>query len=350
MWIAIGVIVGLILIPLLVIFVARVLNGKKYAINTPNGVDEELYIPVNGQEQYLFIKGKDAANPVILHLHGGPGAPDGMATYSFSKDLVDAFTMVCWDQRGCGNTYYRNRDKDADNATVTWEQAIADIDAVVDYLRERFGQEKVYLLGHSYGTLLGSTYALKHPEKVAYYVAVSQMVSVKDAETRSYEKARKMAAEQSKSTAKMDEAYENFMKENTLLSMGKLRRCTIPYHKAPRAKNTILIGLVSPYFTWDAFKWQAKMMLRMQESIRLGQKLIDYVMAANLMEEEAEYQVPVLFVAGECDPVCPVDCVKEYMDKLAAPKKELAVFEGCGHSPNYDDSEEFAKLMKGLLR
>jgi pimeloyl-ACP methyl ester carboxylesterase len=67
------------------------------------------------------------------------------------------------------------------------------------------------------------------------------------------------------------------------------------------------------------------------------------------MEEEGAYQVPVLFVEGECDPVCPVDCVKEYMDKITAPKKELAVFEGCGHSPNYDEPEEFAKLMKGLL-
>lgn len=350
MWIALGVILGLILIPLLVIFVARVLNGKKYAINTPNGVDEELYIPVNGQEQYLLIKGEDVKNPVILHLHGGPGAPDGMAAYWFTKDLVDSFTVVCWDQRGCGNTYYRNRDKDADNVTVTWEQAIADIDAVVDYLRERFGQEKVYLLGHSYGTLVGNAYALRHPEKVAHYIAVSQVVCDKEAESRSFEEARKKAEEQGKDTTKMVEAYEAFMKECNIMNGGKLRRYIIPYHKIPRAKNTILIGLVSPYLTKDALKWQLKMVFRMKEGIRLNQVLIDRVFSANLMEEEGEYQVPVLFVEGECDPVCRVDCVKEYMDKITAPKKDLAVFEGCGHSPNYDDPEEFAKLMKGLLR
>lgn len=349
MWIVISVILGLILLLFLVIFVARVLNGRKYAINTPNGIDEEIYIPVNGQEQYLLIKGEDVKNPVILHLHGGPGAPDGMAAYWFSKDLVDAFTVVCWDQRGCGNTYYRNREKNADNETVNWEQALADVDAVVAYLCERFEQEKVYLLGHSYGTLVGSAYALRHPEKVAYYVAVSQVVSVKEAETRSFEKARKLAEEQGKNIKKMVAAYETFMKESTIINNGKLRRLTLPYHNMPRTKNIVLVGLVSPYLTWNAFRWQARMMFRMMDTIRLNQKLIDYLMTVNLMEKEDEYQVPILFVEGKCDPVCPVDCVREYMDKIKAPKKELAVFEGSVHCPNYDDPEEFAKLMKGLL-
>lgn len=347
MWTVIGVILGLLLLLFVVVRVTKLINGKKYAINTPNGMDEELYIPVNGQEQYLLIKGEDVKNPLILHLHGGPGGPDGMAAYWFTKDLVDSFTVVCWDQRGCGNTYYHNNDKD--NATVTWEQALADVDAVVDYLRERFGQEKIYLLGHSYGTLLGSAYALRYPEKVAHYVSVSQVVNIKDAETRSYIKARKIAEEQGKDTTKMVAAYDTFMKESTIINNGKLRRLTVPYHKIPRAKNTISVGVVSPYMTWKALKWQLLMMFRMKEGIRLNQKLIDYILEVNLMEEEGAYQVPVLFVEGECDPVCPVDCVKEYMDKITAPQKEIVVFEGCGHSPNYDDPEEFAKLMKGLL-
>lgn len=347
MWIVIGGILGAVLLLFAVIMVARIKNGKKYAISTSGGVDEENFIPLNGQEQYLLIKGEDVKNPVILHLHGGPGAPDGMAAYWFTKDLVDAFTVVCWDQRGCGNTYYRNEDRD--NATVTWEQALADVDAVVDYLRERFGQEKVYLLGHSYGTLLGSAYALKHPEKVAYYVAVSQVVNDMEAESRSFEEARKKAEELGKDTTKMVAAYETFVKDCNIMNGGKLRRTIMPYFKIPRAKNTILVGVVSPYLTKDALKWQLKLVFRMMEGIRLNQKLIDVVFSANLMEEESQYQVPVLFVAGECDPVCRVDCVKEYMDKITAPKKELVVFEGCGHSPNYDDPKEFAKIMKGLL-
>ena len=148
-------------------------------VEKEQGVNEEIYVNLQGQEQYLLIKGKDVKNPVIVYLHGGPAGPDSVVTYEWTPYLMDEYTVVVWDQRGCGNTYYRNKGKDPNNQTATFPQALEDLDALVDYVCQRFEQEKVIIMGHSYGTLLGSRYAQIHPKKVRHYVGISQVISIK---------------------------------------------------------------------------------------------------------------------------------------------------------------------------
>ena len=134
-------------------------------IDTRNGIDESTYVELNGQQQYITIRGRKKDAPVILYLHGGPGSPDSMMAYTFTNKLIDEYTVVCWDQRGCGRTYLKNDDKE--NMTVTADQAMDDINDLVDYLSERFNQEKIIIMGHSYGSVLGSRFAYEHPEKTA---------------------------------------------------------------------------------------------------------------------------------------------------------------------------------------
>ena len=97
---------------------------KRYRILSSNGIDEKLYVNINGQEQYVFIRGKDVNNPIILNLHGGPANPDAFFTYEFAKEIIDEFTYVSWDQRGCGRTYYKNKCTDPQNKSADFEQAI----------------------------------------------------------------------------------------------------------------------------------------------------------------------------------------------------------------------------------
>ena len=159
---------------------------KRYKISTPNGVDEKTYVNINGQEQYVFIRGNDVNNSMILNLHGGPANPDAFFTYEFAKEIVDDFTYVSWDQRGCGRTYYKNKSTDPENKTADFEQAIEDVDALVNYLCDRFKKDKVFLMGHSYGSLLGVNYVSKHPEKVESYIGIGQSVSIAETQARNY--------------------------------------------------------------------------------------------------------------------------------------------------------------------
>lgn len=123
-------VVAVILGAIILIIGIRNYKAIKGRIHGPNGIDEEGYIDLCGQEQYYLIRGEDVSNPVIIWIHGGPASPDTMETYTFSNYLKDDYTVVAWNQRGCGRTYYKNKEKDPDNDTATFEQTQADLDAL----------------------------------------------------------------------------------------------------------------------------------------------------------------------------------------------------------------------------
>ena len=96
----------------------------RYAIRTADGVQEAAYLPIGGIEQYIRVRGRSRANPVLLVLHGGPGSTLGATACRWQGALEAAFTVVHWDQRGSGNTYYR--DPAAPPPTV--ERLLSDLD------------------------------------------------------------------------------------------------------------------------------------------------------------------------------------------------------------------------------
>jgi pimeloyl-ACP methyl ester carboxylesterase len=133
-------------------------RGRTYRtdhITAAGGIDEGTYVKLGGQRQYLLIRGQDKNNPIIIWLHGGPAGPDAYTTYVFEQQLTDSYTFVNWEQRGCGRTYFKNKDQDPHNETVSFKQTQKDLDELVDYLCRRFNKKKVIILGHSYGTDIG---------------------------------------------------------------------------------------------------------------------------------------------------------------------------------------------------
>lgn len=339
---------------LVVVFLAMFIGVRKYYyeksyVGTRNGIDEELYVELNGQEQYLLIKGRDINNPVMVYLHGGPGGPDSMIFYEWAPYLADDYTMVAWDQRGCGNTYYRNKAKDPENKTATFTQELDDLDMLVEYLCRRFNQEKVIILGHSYGTLLGSRYVQKHPEKVSYYVGISQLVSILAGETAIYKRVEKIAQSQGKDIAKLKAVYEEYMQNICPENQRKFRMLVIPFLSLPKMRNVMGIGLRSPYLSLNGARWQLKCMFQIKELMRLTQPLMAYMFQADLFEESLEYRVPVAFIQGSCDPATPSECSREYLEKIEAPKKEMVLLEGQVHCPHFDKPKEFAEVLKKLI-
>lgn len=346
-------IVGIVLLVLLVVGIgtvltARMVNYVSNHIRTENGVDEGTYVTLGGQEQYLLIRGEDVGNPVIIWLHGGPSSPDTFANYVFQKELVDEYTLINWDQRGCGRTYFRNKKSDPDNETVTFEQAQADLDELIDYACERFDKDKVILIGHSYGTLLGSKYVLEHPDKVLAYIGVGQFVDF-ESETYSYQDALERAKEKGDDTAEMEAAYQKYVEDGTLLSMLNVRKYTGKYHVAEKSANTIWAGLASPYMGMDDFRWFFKQMGDMEKYLALNRRLFDLLLLTDLRDYGLEYQVPVGFISGADDWTTPVKYAEDYCNLIGAPSKKTAWIEGCGHAPQYDDSEAFCEALKGML-
>lgn len=166
-------------IAMILIFIAigtiRFINAKKNHISQPNGIQENINVEIGGIEQYLQIRGEDKDNPVILWLHGGPGFPLTYLSSYYQKDLEANYTIVCWEQRGCGRTYYQN----SDNGELTIERLVADMDELVNYLCERFQRDKIIIMGQSWGTVLGMEYLNENPQKVAAYIGIGQVTDFK---------------------------------------------------------------------------------------------------------------------------------------------------------------------------
>ena len=313
-----------------------------------NAVDEGVYVDLGGQEQYLLIRGADRSNPVVIWLHGGPSSPDGYVNHAWQQHLTDRYTFINWDQRGCGRTYFRNAASDPDNLTATFDQALLDLDALVDYARARFGQEQVILVGHSYGTMLGSRYAMDHPEKVAAYIGVGQLVSF-ESDLYSYEHALAIAKERGDDTDAMKAAHAAYLAEPTIPNMIAMRRTTSPPHTAVRAANTLWLGVSSPFMGIDDLRWFLVQCGDLTAYIARNQQLYDHVLTADLRKWPLDYAMPVGLITGGSDWVTPAKYAQDYHDMITAPEKRITLLDGCGHAPYYDAPEEFCTLLTGML-
>ena len=325
---------------------------KKYRILSPNGIDEKSYVNINGQNQYVFIRGKDINNPIILNLHGGPANPDAFFTYEFAKEIIDDYTYVSWDQRGCGRTYYKNKRIDVENMTADFEQAIKDVDELVKYLCNRFKKEKVIIMGHSYGSLLGVNYVSKYPERIECYIGIGQSVSIAETQAINYDKAVCLLKKDDKKIEKLTVTYQRLKDNFNLENLMKFQRLVIPCLVSNitdlTKKNQIELILSSPDLSFNDIRWLMGM-LNWKGHYKRNKKLLDYILSANIYDIGFEFSVPMYFVSGEYDKSCRVDLLKAYYDDIVAPRKKLVIMKKCGHSPQIDIPVLFADHIKRLI-
>ena len=128
-------------------------NARK--IVTPNGVERLEKVRIGGIEQWVSIRGTDKRNPVLLFIHGGPGYVSIPMSWWFSRGWEEYFTVVQWDQRGAGKTYLINDPKSV-APTLTLERMVADTEEMISWVRKDLGKQKIFVLGHSWGSYLDS--------------------------------------------------------------------------------------------------------------------------------------------------------------------------------------------------
>ncbi len=130
------------------------------------------YITINDSKQNILKMYTDESNPVLLILHGGPGSPDRPLVQKYNSALADYFTVICWDQRGCGLSYCKDE--------LSVDLMISDLHELVEFLCREYKKEKIYIAGHSWGAYLGLRYVSIYPDNVAYYIGTGQGISSND--------------------------------------------------------------------------------------------------------------------------------------------------------------------------
>lgn len=307
---------------------------------------EEEYVSVNGIQHFLLHYPKTAAAPVLLYLHGGPGSVESLLAYELDRSWGDLFTHVHWDQRGAGKTLRRNGKAGMPESI---EQMLDDLHGIVKYLQQKYQADKIVLLGHSWGSLLGSLYVMNHPENVLAYIGVGQVINVMENERTAYRETWEMAEKagnQKHIRAMMAMGdYPPSDPERLLKLLPKMRKIQEAYDNGPGSGSGFgeLVKTIrrSPSFQWGDL---ISFLRIMQVNRPLHLQMISFDLAAFA----PHYEAPVHYILGEKDPITPTSVSKAYYDTIDAPRKSLTLIPEAGHNPMLERPEAYAAALRAV--
>lgn len=300
-------------------------------------------IKIGGIYQYVRIKGEDTEKPILLYAHGGPGLSETPMLLSYNGPLAKDFILATWDQRGAVNS----ASKDVPKGTIKIAQLLEDAHEMVGMLKERFNKEKVIFVGHSWGSFLGLKLIDKYPKDFYAYVGTGQVVNGAENERLSYEYVYKKIKEagDKKGLKKLENVgppkggkYQTGY-DGLLTQRGLVLKYGGMLH---RWKN------YTPFFLKYLFTrgYGISGLIKLFSNLRFScEAMWEEMTKVNFIKEVPKVKIPVYFVMGRYDYTTPFVIAEEYMIKLEAPKKEFFCFEKSGHFPNFEEPENFNRLM-----
>ncbi len=321
--------------------------GKTSAFRGPNGealpgsIAEVAYLQLGGIDQWVMLRGTDVANPPLILLHGGPGFPETGLFRHFNSSLEKLFTVVYWEQRGTGKSFAR----DIPAASMTIDRFVCDLDELVDAVCARLKKKRVVIVGHSWGSALGTLYAARFPEKVSVYVGTGQIGDLQASEESSY--AFVLAeAERRHNRAALKQLRAIGGPPYTARTLGVQRRWL-----------TRFVGMMRGKSLWQVFR-----VLRSNPegsifdvpNIARGamfslRTLWGEVSQLNLEKSVPSLDMPVFFFLGRHDHQVACETSAAYFAKLVAPSKKVVWFEESAHMPPFEEPEKFNELMADLV-
>ena len=305
------IVLCVIAVPLLLLLIWALMSpGKIRTYKEPGSLSEKFIMEINGAPNGFFINSRNTDNPVLLLVSSGPGTDDYVFTDKY-KDmrLEDDFTVVYWDYRWMGIAY----DSKVRKNEITLDNLLDDTQAVTEYLKERFGKEKIYIMGFSGGTHIALREASRHPENYYAYIGMAQCVTDSaENDTLMYDFMKKVFTERGdkKNLSKLESSVEHVD-----------GRCY-----TLKEKINYVIGM------------------KMYRTTPLASELDGF----DYRQSMKEIKVPVYFISGEYDYNCPWELVKEYSETVSAPSKGFYKIQGSAHSPLWENPEETCRILREI--
>ena len=319
-------------------FIGQQRIAAQTRIQTTLGVESLERVTLGGIPQWILVRSWDRRNPILLFLHGGPGFPETAVARLFNAELEKHFTVVHWDQRGAGKSYRFGEDR----SSWTIQDYVDDTRALIELLLRRFGKERLFLVGHSWGTVLGLRTAHDHPELLHALVGIGQVVNWREQEEISYrwvvEQARATGntrAQEELATIQPPYAHpsEMWIERKWLAHFGG------DFYDAQGMRRYVLAGALSPHYSvLDG--------LRFAQGIGAPLEMwLNEIHEIDFFRTIPRVEVPVYFFAGRRDYNTPFELVERYAETLEAPRKEIVWFERSAHSPNLEEPDRFQEAM-----
>jgi proline iminopeptidase len=339
---------GLVVLNALPARTAQVLDADGRSI--PGSLAELTKVRLGGQEQAIMLHGRSADLPVLLYLSGGPGQSDLAYSRVLLADLAQDFIVVGWDQRGAGKSYAA-LDPTSD---LTLDQAIADTIELTNYLRQRFDEDKIYLMGESWGTTLGVLAVQQRPDLYHAWIGSGQMVSQRETDRQLYRDILALA-----------ERTGDIALRDQMLTFGEPPYADVPYPNAivmnnyPRLETAytpprayIERGTAANLGPYGIFGSEYNFV----EKVNVLRGLIDMfsilypqLQHIDFRQDVPRLDVPVYILDGAAELPARRDLALEWVEMLEAPSKQLYTFANAGHSVAFEQFEALHNILTGTV-
>ncbi|MFL5639710.1 MAG: alpha/beta fold hydrolase [Gemmatimonadaceae bacterium] len=305
-------------------------------------IEDARFVSLGGIDQWITIRGDDVRRPILLLLHGGPG--DVQSPYvSVYAPYERAFVLVQWDQRGAGKTFATYRDRTPD---LSLERVAKDGIELAEYLRRRFKGNSIIVLGHSWGTVIGTKMVSARPDLFAAYVGTGQVASWAESAAAQFE-FLKTKARETRNAAMMAQ----------LDSIGTLDPTNAAqYFTATRPLRNFLGDADKAWFsrmralTRDSLGMTDDDRTAVNEGMNFsGRTLLPTQMHEQLSTSSLRFELPYFVIQGQDDWFTPTDPARAYFDKVVAPRKRMVVLEGAGHFALVTHASAFIAALQSML-
>ena len=316
----------------------RARNTEQFALRSPRSVDEARFVRIGAIDQWVTIRGRDRDNPVLLFLHGGPGDVTNPWAFALFAAWEERFTVVQWDQRGAGRTFRKTGPSIA--PTLTLDRMTQDGIELTEYLLEHLGKDKVIVVAHSFGSIIGLRMVRARPDLFSAYVGTGQVAdgrrSLSAAHEALLEKARALGNRQ---------ALEELGRHGPPSSpshpgYGVQRRWANAFEGADHFLfGTIGLTLVAPGYSAQDINDSA------EGQMLSGERLVPQTSSLGAADLGLVFEVPVFIFQGAEDFTTPNELARRYLDSIAAPRKAFVSIEGGGHFAVFMKSDRFLEEL-----
>ena len=328
-----------------------------YGVREKNGIEELKAIKIGGVEQWLHIRGRNKDNPILLYLHGGPGGSMIGWVDGSTRPWEDYFTVVHWDQRQTGKSYYKADDK---NQPLTVDQFVRDAEEITQYLRDYFSQQKILVLGHSWGSVIGIKLIKNHPDWIHAYIGVGQVVNLIDNERMLFKRLLRHAKRQKEkklidklnsisSYPCIGSPDKAFIKYAAYLrnELSRIARETNRHNMSMRDMEDCqnIERFISPHLTLsDLNNYVFSAEIALFRPPAAFQKEFMEIDLPN--DVGSSFDVPIFFFTGSHDWHTPKILSDKWFKDIEAPYKELVDFQNSSH---FVFNEEPGRMLLALV-
>jgi pimeloyl-ACP methyl ester carboxylesterase len=320
----------------------RARNAQQYAISSPKGIDEAQFVKIGGIEQWVTIRGCDRDNPVLLFLHGGPGDVTNPWTFALFAPWEKRFTVVQWDQRGAGRTLRKTGPIIA--PTITVDRMVQDGIELSEYLRNHLGKDKIIIVGHSFGTILGLGMVRARPELFYAYVGTGQVAD----ETKNYFVAYDELLKKARATGNQQAIDDLTRVGPPPYSNGQGYRVQWKWANAFEGADqflfqTIGLALVAPGGSVQDINDTG------DGEMLSAEQLVPQTKSSGPKELGLEFSIPMFFIQGAEDFTTPTALARSYLASIKTPHKEFVTISGGGHFAVFMHSDQFLQELVKLV-